>query len=243
MTGYFFMADLLGFGNIVRNSSDSELSARIGRWTSLVDSLAQEYGIANIQLISDTVFAATDSSAEGLTKLIRFSRELLNRGVPLSLPVRGAITHGEYEWGRLTYGKAVVAAHDLETAQNWLGVTCDGVLPHINGCWGFGSLLAYPAPMKSGPIMIRPVVDWDVPSANVLSGLLCREGLTRPHEIIHWGFAEKLNNTIQFSIYKAIVQKAKGNPEQFHGLSTMEAIELNVLHQLQTERPGTSVTN
>ncbi|MCK4724302.1 MAG: hypothetical protein KAT29_00795 [Anaerolineales bacterium] len=40
MIGYFFVADILGFGNIVRNSNKVDLLARINSWTTLVDSLA-----------------------------------------------------------------------------------------------------------------------------------------------------------------------------------------------------------
>ena len=85
MTGYFFIADLLGFSNIVRNSSDSELTTRINGWTTLVDSLANQIGIKDIRLMSDTVFAFTDSSSDGLKKLIEFSHLLLSHGVFLNL--------------------------------------------------------------------------------------------------------------------------------------------------------------
>jgi len=113
MIGYFFVADILGFGNIVRNSNEVDLVARINSWTTIVDSLAHQHGIDNIQLISDTVFAYTESSTAGLRKLVEFSRLLLNQGVQQSLPIRGAITHGDFDWGRLTYGIAVITAHEL----------------------------------------------------------------------------------------------------------------------------------
>jgi hypothetical protein len=232
MTGYFFIADLLGFGSVVRNSTDSELVTRINSWTGLVESLAKKNAIENIQLISDTIFASTDSSSEGLKKLILFSRALLNDGVPQSFAIRGAIVHGEYNWGRLTYGKAVIAAHELETNQNWIGVSCEEGLPHMDDHWGFESLLAYPTPQKNGPIMIRPVVDWDIPSTKELTSFLCRGGLTRAGEIIPWTLGEKLNNTMLFSIYKALIRKNHGSANKFHGLSAMEVIELHVAQKL-----------
>lgn len=230
MTGYFFIADLLGFGSIVRNSTDQELAVRIGTWTTMVDDLAKKLDIDNVQLISDTVFASAESSSQGLKKLIEFSRSLLNLGVPQSLAIRGAITHGDFEWGRLTYGKAIIAAHELEAKQNWIGVACSEGLPHIESHWGFQSLIVYPVPQKSGSIMLRPAVDWNVPASNDLLKMLCSGGLTREGEQLSWALGEKLNNTVQFSVYKHLIEKNRGNPKQFHGLSPMEIIELNVPH-------------
>jgi len=229
MTGYFFIGDLLGFGSIVRNSLDNELLVRINRWTSMVDSLARTHRIENVQLISDTVFAMAPSTSESLGMLLRFSRELLQQGVSSSLPIRGAITHGDFEWGRLTFGKAVIDGHDLEVNQNWVGVACASDLPRADDHWGINSLIAYPAPMKNGAITIRPVVDWNVPAARDLARLLSAEGLTRAGEALHWGFAEKLNNTTQFSTYKAIARRDDRFPKSFLGLSSMEAIERDVL--------------
>ena len=225
MIGYFFVADVLGFSNIVRNSNDVDLVARIKKWTTLVDSLAEQHGIDNIQLISDTIFAHTDSSSDGLKKMIEFSRSLLNQGVSQSLPIRGAITHGEFEWGRLTYGKAVIDAHELETNQNWIGVSC-GSLPHLADHWGFDSIIAYPTPLKVGSIKIHPVVDWSVPLTKDLTKYLTDGDLTHNEEVIQWALGEKLNNTVQFSVYKSLIRQSKSRPDKFYGISSMEVIEL-----------------
>lgn len=229
MIGYFFVADILGFSNIVRNSNEHDLVVRINNWTTLVDSLAYQHGIHNIQLISDTVFAHTESSTTGLKKLIEFSRSLLNQGVTQSLPIRGAITYGDFNWGRLTYGKAVIDAHELEINQNWIGVSC-GSLPHVADHWGFESLIAYPPPLKTGPIRIHPVVDWSVPLTKELTKYMFSEGLTKKGEIIQWPFMEKFNNTVQFSIYKSLIVQSKNNPDTFHGISNMEVIERHIKH-------------
>ena len=229
MIGYFFVADILGFGNIVRNSNEVDLVARINSWTTLVDSLAHQHDIDNIQLFSDTVFAYTESSTAGLRKLVEFSRSLLNQGVQQSLPIRGAITHGDFDWGRLTYGIAVITAHELETSQNWIGVSCDNNLPHVGDHWGFGSLIAYPTPLKAGPIKIHPVVDWSVPSKE-LAKCLTGGGLTHEGEVIPWALMEKLNNTVQFSVYKSLLRQYKGHPDKFYGVSSMEVISLFLEH-------------
>ena len=98
MDGYFLTADLLGFSNIVTNSSEDELSERIGDWVTLVETAAHACNVQNIQLISDTVFASADSTTAGCSSLAAFARRLLNDGVLKSLPVRGAITYGTFEW-------------------------------------------------------------------------------------------------------------------------------------------------
>lgn len=229
MDGYFFIADLLGFGNIVRNSTSSELLERTARWTNLIDSLAKRYSIDNVQLISDTAFLSTESSSDGLKKLIKFARSLLNEGVPSSLAIRGAITHGEFHWGRLTYGKAVIEAHEIELSQNWIGVSCSSSLPHITNHWGYDSLIAYPTPFKQGPITIRPVVDWNIPRSSLLLKYLLGEGLVRDGESIPWALGEKLNNTVQFSIYKEVSKSTDASVDSFQWATGMDMIEGAIL--------------
>lgn len=229
MIGYFFVADILGFGNIVRNLNEDDLMSRINSWTTLVDYIANQHDIDDIQLISDTVFAFTESSTAGLRKLIEFSRSLLNQGVEQSLPIRGAITHGDFDWGRLTYGKAVITAHEIETCQNWIGVSCDNNLPHVEDQWGFDSLIAYPTPMKAGPVKIRPVVDWSVPIKELVKYLM-GGGLTLEGEVIQWALMEKLNNTVQFSVYKSLIKQYESDPDKFYGISSMEVISHSLEH-------------
>lgn len=224
-TGYFLAADLLGFRNIVRNSSSEELAARVTRWTNLVDGSARSAGLDRVQLISDTVFVAADDSPEGLQALIQLSRLVLSNGVRQSLPIRGGICHGSFNWGRLTYGPAVIAAHELEAGQNWVGVSCDTRLPHLQSLWGYGSVVAYAAPQKAGPLKTRAVVDWDVPATEELMGLLGREGLMKDQDVFTWELGEKVNNTIQFRIYKELAKRDALDPAKFWGLTAMQVIE------------------
>ncbi|RYG88109.1 MAG: hypothetical protein EON58_20215 [Alphaproteobacteria bacterium] len=138
--GYFLIGDVLGFKNIVNNSKESHLDGKVDAWLQLVDE-ATEVSKSRIkpQLISDM-------------SLIAFARHLLNEGVKQSILIRGAITFGPYQWGRLTYGKAVIAAHELEMAQDWIGVVCSSHLPDAESCWGQEGLVCYPPPFKSGAI-------------------------------------------------------------------------------------------
>ena len=143
-SGYFFIGDVLGFKNIVTNSAHTELDGSVESWVSLVEGAAAFAQLSEKpQLISDTVFAAAPSGVDGLRQLIQFARYLLENGFKNSFLVRGAITFGPYHWGRLTYGKAVISAHEIEMSQDWIGVTC-GDIPDADECWGATGLVCYP---------------------------------------------------------------------------------------------------
>ncbi len=231
LEGYFLAADLLGFKNIIQNTSETELTRRIDAWLSLVDSAATKGQVSKTQLISDTVFAAADSNSESFQGLLEFSKYLLQEGIKQSLPVRGAISYGTFEWGRLTHGKAVNRAHELEKAQNWIGITCDNQLPHLNDNWGLDSLICYPAPMKSGEIKIHPVISWNVPDFQTLVRSLCQGGLTKNGEILPWFWGEKVNNTVQFGLYRTLLKKRGEDVRCFYGLLPIEVIHLELLGQ------------
>lgn len=237
MEGYFFIADLLGFSRIVENTPEEALQERIAAWVALVEATAARLGIPQFQLISDTVFAATDSTRGGLGKLIGFARDLLNDGVPQSLPIRGAISHGSYTWGALTYGKAVIQAHELETAQDWIGVGCDNLLPHLADSWGLDSVVCFPLPLKRGPIKLHPVVSWAVPEFPKLVRALCDKGLTRQGELLGWEWGQKVNNTIHFGMHLRMLAANGENGSKFHGFLPVEAIELNMFGPQSSSRP------
>lgn len=110
---YFFYGDILGFSQIVNSLSLMELKKRLIVWGSLVEKLITKYKIKKYLLVSDSLSICANSKDE-LILLINFCRELLEDGVNNSLPIRGAITYGEYNWEENIYGKAVTNAIDLE---------------------------------------------------------------------------------------------------------------------------------
>ena len=113
MRCYFLVLDLLGFSSLVSNLHPNELHQRIENWVDLVERVMNDNGVTDIQLISDTVFVKEQDSSEGLERLLGFARALLEHGIQQSFPIRGAITHGDVHWGRLTFGKPVIEAHRL----------------------------------------------------------------------------------------------------------------------------------
>lgn len=200
-TGYFFLGDVLGFKNIVKNTSETDETNYIEKWVSLVKSAAEFCGLAQEpQLISDTVFATAPAMPEGLQQLIRFSRYLLEHGFEQSLLLRGAITFGPHHWGKLTYGLPVIEAHELEASQDWIGVTCADI-PDADHFWGPKGLVCYPAPFKEGLIRLHPVVVWDVPTQDRLILVSTSVPLSNAGEVLRWNWRRRLRNTLDFSEY------------------------------------------
>lgn len=230
-TGYFFICDVLGFSNIVSNSDEGELAGRVQAWVDLSSDAAKRAGVDSVQLISDTLFASTDSTTEGLRRLVTCAQLLLADGTARSLPIRGAIAHGQFQWGQLTYGKAVVGAHHLEMSQEWVGVACENELPHLESHWGIRSLVAYPVPLRSGMVRVHPVVAWDVPKFKDLAKGLAGGGLTRKGEILGWEWARKLSNTAQFGQYLRLLERAGKAPQNFYGLLPSEVMELELFRE------------
>jgi len=216
-TGYFLAADLLGFGKIVKNSTPVELDARMEAWSNLVEVMAKAHGISQFQLISDTLFVGTPSTQEGLLSLLSFSRDLLSGGIEQSFPLRGSIVHGPYRFGSLTYGRAVIAAHELEQAQNWIGITCDPKLPRIESLWSVDLAICYPAPKKRGLYLLHPVVSWPVPTEARLLHLLMGGNLVAVGEGLGWEVAEKMSNTMQFRAHLEFLRQRGLDGSRFDG--------------------------
>ena len=224
-TAYFLVADLLGFGRIVNNSSEQELDQRILAWTKLVDTTATAHGLGRLQLISDTLFVAANDTEHELLSLIAFSRELLSKGIAASFPVRGAIVRGSYVWGKLTYGRAVVAAHSLEQAQNWVGITCDFAIPEASLLWALDRLICYPAPMKRARMQLYPAVSWEIPETEKLMRLMTSGGLSKANEVLTWELGEKANNTILFRLYQDFLRHRGAPCSKFYGTLPVHPIE------------------
>ena len=229
-TAFLLVADLLGFGKIVKNLPTDDLHARMIAWTTLVETTAKAQGLDRLQLISDTIFLAAPSSEHGLLSLIHFSRELLVKGIEQSFPVRGAIVHGEYTWGNLLYGPAVVAGHALEQSQNWVGISCAPALPFTNSLWALDRLVCYLPPLKGAPIQLHPVVSWDIPPTEGLFKAMTSHGLSKLEEIMTWEFGEKATNTILFRLYQEHLKAHRLPCAQFAGLLPIHPIEGHLAH-------------
>ena len=126
---YFMVIDILGFSQITKNLKGDELAQRMTDWVNLVDKTAVEVGVKATQLISDTLFVREKDSVDGLRRILRFARLMLEGGLDKHFPLRGSIVHGNAAWGSLPYGAAVTKAHEREQSLEWVGIACEPALP------------------------------------------------------------------------------------------------------------------
>lgn len=225
-TGYFFLCDILGFSRIVENLDKESLDAQIETWVSLVHEASEKNQITRYQLLSDTLFASAGQQKDDLIKLIRFSQYLLEKGTEKSLPIRGAISYGDFNWGQLIYGKSVIDCHTLESKQQWIGIGCTLHMPHAEQLWSTDKLVCYPVPLSSGGIRLHPVVAWDIPDTETIIRNFTDRGLTKKGEVLGWQWAHKIENTIKFRLYLKALIRDKQEPKNFYGLLPIQAIEM-----------------
>lgn len=225
MKGYFLSVDILGFSKIIQNIDSKELQNRIEEWISAVKEECEKHSIDRYQLISDTLFVGKSEKAEDLKKLVKFSSSLLTKCIEIAIPLRGAISFGQYEWtDELVYGKAVIDAHQYEENQDWIGIACvPDTLDIPDDLWG--EVICYPVPLKKGKLMYGAVVKWKIPGFEKLSLTLTSKGLSKPEESLDHKWMNKIEKTIMFSIYLRILSKFNHVPSKFHGFGPMHAID------------------
>lgn len=217
--GYFLAADILGFGEIISNLDSEAQNQKIDTWQNLIEDLTRKYEIEQFQLISDTLFIGISDEVSQLENLVDFCSELLSLAIVESIPIRGAISKGEYTWGkRLVYGKAVISAHKHEANQNWIGISFFPEFEGINSLWG--KLVCYQIPTKTGQNEMGAAVRWDVPSFDDLGRYLVEGGLTNGHSKIDQKWISRLEQTVMFSLYLKIIDNSAHEVSRFHGLGT-----------------------
>ncbi len=227
MRGYFFIADILGFKNIIKNIPKAKVSSRISEWITLVETAAKKYSIKKYSLLSDTLFVAVPSNPKNFENIILMGKYLLEKGILKSIPIRGAITHGNFEWGDLVYGKPIIEAHDIEINQNWIGITCSEKIPKADLHWGEDKLICYSPPMKTGTATFHPVISWDIPTYERLSNLLVKKGLAPKgkKKKISYEWLTRIDNTIEFRIYKKAIRKNNLSYDKMHGISSIAYLD------------------
>jgi len=225
MRGYFFCVDILGFSRIVKNLDQHSLDSKINSWVSLIEKLTAKYKLETYQLLSDTLLVGVGDTIEDLSNLIQFACDLLNESILQSLPVRGAISFGEYFWGKLVYGATVIEAHTFEKKQNWIGV-CLNVSISIDMS-KVKNLVLYPIPMSKNEIIkSHYAISWNVPTFEELATLTNRDGLGG--RMLDWDWGDKISNTVIFGLYLQALQDCKKTGETFHGYHPVHFIDLTL---------------
>ncbi len=208
MAGYFLCCDLLGFSNLVRSTEPEERDEIHAGWIDEVSRLAKSHKLAKYKFFSDTLFAATGATESEFTELLSFSRDMLQNSTERGLPVRGGIALGEYQWGDSVTGRAVLDAHELEQATDWIGIACSVRIQVPKKAFEEGLLVCYPPPMKEGVVTFLGVVDWDVPDVKTLIDRMGFKKHLKEHPDVSWDVMRKVRNTADFGLYRTLLRKA-----------------------------------
>lgn len=222
MKGYFLVVDILGFGQMIKNLSERDLNTKIDTWITIVKETCKSLNIQNYQLISDTLFIGVGDKESDLTQIVDTSKELLNRCVSKSIPIRGAISFGEYIWSEeLVYGKAVISAHELELNQDWVGISCIEGIAIPKDC---ENLICYALPLKKGANRMGAAVTWNVPSYEDLVCYLSSGGLANSDEVLNADWFTRIEKTILFSMYMKLSKKYGFPQDKMGGVSPIHLI-------------------
>ena len=214
---YFMVIDILGFSQITKNLKGDELAQRMIDWVNLVETTAVEVGVKEKQLISDTLFVRGKDSVDGLKRLLRFARLMLERGLENNFPLRGSIVHGDAAWGSLPYGAAVTKAHNYEKSLEWVGIACESRLPRIDQMWNWEVVAVYPVVKKKGSVRLVPAVVWNVPETIELIHGSAAGGLLAEGGEPHWDIVNKWERTVQFGIYLRAGKSVGLDPRNWEG--------------------------
>ena len=222
---YFMVADILGFSEMIKNLSDAQQRQRVEEWVTLINEVTNETEVSNIQLISDTLFASEVDSVDGLERMLRFAQILLNKGAEQSFPIRGAIVHGEVAWGDMTFGRAVIRAHQLERSLDWIGIACSPDLPRLRSLWNWELVVCYPVPKKTGCNQLHGAVSWNVPQTNRLMTLVGDGGLMKVGDNYPWHVVTKVERAVQFGVHLSIGKQLGWEPSRFPGSCPTNILE------------------
>lgn len=239
--GYLLHLDILGFSEIVKNLDSDALSKKIDIYKGIVSTNVSKYQIKHYKYLSDTLIAYVDVGLDELTRLIDFSRDLLEECLKQSIPLRGAILYDEFAWDDMCYGKAICDAVELEKMQDWIGVL---VKPHSDHEKRVKEkLVCYPIHTKKDkddPIKLYYALKWKVPSYEELTKLLIKDGLGGVPNIgkdLGWDFARKVTNTILFGIWVDKCKQDNVPMDKFYGLPIC-FIDMNLRSELYKEKPS-----
>ena len=222
---YFMVVDILGFSQIMTNLNSDEQTRRVQDWLALVETTGFETGVKWIQLISDTLFVRQEDSVDGLARMLRFAQLLLERGLDKNIPLRGAIVHGDAAFGKMTYGEAVIKAHQIERSLDWVGIACARNLPGLEQFWDWDRVVRYAVPRKTGPMEYVGAVAWKVPDIGELLLMATGNGLVDDGAPVIWEPIAKLERTIQFGMYLRMGKSAGMDPQSLPGIFPMHVIE------------------
>lgn len=184
ITGFFGFFDVLGFKNVIESNEIDYLYEVIGSFLEQIDETAtsmdgidpnhQLYIPTRSMVFSDTIilYQTASSDLNGCIfsmgpSLIDISALLLRLAFEKGLPLRGAISYGEYVVSdRYFLGQPIIEAYNMEKICNWSGaILCDSAVQMMNtqpspqfvNCLGLEELCLDPQPFTRELIVKYPL--------------------------------------------------------------------------------------
>ncbi len=129
--------DILGFKNMITNSSLSSLAEKYEKIVSNTEGEASidDSGVITRKqvchrfIFSDSIFLiAEEDSVDSFIDLVSYSWRMMQFFIAAGFPLRGAITYGDLYANfekNIFLGKAISDAAVLEGKQNWIGAIAD----------------------------------------------------------------------------------------------------------------------
>lgn len=123
--------DILGFKSLIDNEKRSlPIAVLKSKIEELIDELekkaAQYDGSVEYLYYADTfiIYSGTEQFRD-YADFIRVTKDFYYKSIYIQLPIRGAVSFGEIEFGyekRILIGKAFLESYEYGEAQNWLGM-------------------------------------------------------------------------------------------------------------------------
>lgn len=162
--------------------------------------------VCKLHQFSDTLLLRAHAETEAdVEALVNATRQVVAIGAVQGVLLRGVLSHGELaveEEMSLYLGKGLVDAYDLEHEQDWSGCVVNDSFANqwanlTTRLQDGGTLVSYPAPMKSGAVQKRLCVNWASKVVGDLQDILIGPAGI-PRAGVEWDAFRKMRNTLDF---------------------------------------------
>jgi hypothetical protein len=180
--------DFLGFRNFIENTPLIKLVEKYQRVISIADSLNRNLPndkrptiFPNLKtndpycrkkVFSDSIILISNNdSLESSLMLLIYTWKIMRACLATNMPLRGGIVFGEFfmdEKQDIFLGKALTNAYELESKQNWIGISIDeSVEKRFNKIFTYQDIplfqnvfLKYDVPLKDGSAKQMRTINW-----------------------------------------------------------------------------------
>jgi len=124
-TGYVALLDILGFSAFIANDSNSQF---VNRYLDCLQKALKGIPIESVIFSDSIVLTTKDDVPDSLIAIAEGCSRLMFELLNANIPIRGAISHGEFvrssvdEKSVFVAGRAVIDAYKFEKKQDWIGI-------------------------------------------------------------------------------------------------------------------------